>query len=172
MFFKPRSTSTHPDRAFASISICWAITECEWQWCLVHVCNGTWCPLPQRPNLVTFMSSSSDTAMKMLDETALICWLLLTCVCCAPHAQAIPLLEARKPSIRVAKFASDCSSPKICLARRRNHHPFTFKPCFPRSLYSLWSLSSISGCYALRSNFTRMLPFLLSRIFYSARSQC
>ena len=121
-----------------------------------------------RPNLVTFLSSSLDTAMKMLDETVLICWLLLTCVCCAPHAQAIPLLEARKPSIRVAK---DCSSPKICLARRWNHHPFTFRPCFPRSLYSLWSLSSISECYALRSNFTRMLPFLLSQIFSSARSQ-
>ena len=44
--FEPKTTSTHPGRVFASICVRWAITECEWQWCLVHVCNGTWSPLP------------------------------------------------------------------------------------------------------------------------------
>ena len=52
----------------------------------------------------------------------------------------------------------DCNS---CSSLVLNHQPFTFKQHRRSSLYSLYRISSTSGCSADLLNCTRFLPFLL-----------
>ena len=72
--------------------------------------------------------------MKFLDGTALVCWLLLTCVGCTSHAQAIPLFEARKPSIRVAKVCFRLQFTPNLPSMQAEPPSFHFKSLLPQLL--------------------------------------
>ena len=102
--FKSWGTTTHPYRPLTGVCVGFPTTEDKWQWCLVHVGDVSSCPPSQWPNLLSFLGSSVNGSVEVLNCTSLVIRFSLTAICSPPFTYAMPRFEPWEPTIRAAEW--------------------------------------------------------------------